>query len=277
MVPSILAQKRAALNSILGKFTSLGIAFSGGVDSTLLLAAAREVLGHRVIAFTAQSEIHPSDEMKTALEIARVIGVEHISIATGEMADQIFTANPRDRCYHCKKNLFKAMRIQAGHVGVNSLAHGANTDDLADFRPGFKAAEESGVAAPLIEAGLSKADIRGLAKYLGLPNWDRPAMACLATRIPYGTPIRSADLTRIDQAETFIRRLGAVQCRVRHYGDLARLEINPDQIAHFAESRIRDEVVEELRRLGYAHICMDLEGYSSGKMNRGHLITEIVH
>ncbi|RJQ70966.1 MAG: ATP-dependent sacrificial sulfur transferase LarE [Desulfobacteraceae bacterium] len=264
----ILEKKHIELNHCLKKFASLGVAFSGGVDSSLLLAAARQVLGARVIAFTAHSEVHPAGEKEAAIEIARQMGVQHVLFASGEMDDPAFTANPSDRCYHCKKGLLKLMWAQADALGVQALAHGANLDDLSDFRPGFKATEEMGIAAPLIEAGLSKADVRGLAKRLGLSNWDRPAMACLATRIPYGTPIQGSALSRIDKAEAFIRRLGAIHCRVRHHGNLARIEIDPNAVELFAGPRIRGQIVSKLRELGYAHICLDLEGYASGKMNR---------
>lgn len=268
-----LSRKQAALNACLGKFDNLGVALSGGVDSTLLVAAALQVLGDRVVAFSAQSPIHPSAEMQNAADIARELGVRHVVFASSELDDPLFSANSSQRCYHCKKRLFSAMRIKAADAGVQVLAHGANMDDLSDFRPGFKAAQELGIEAPLIAAGLSKADIRALARQMGLSNWDRPAMACLASRIPYGTAIEASVLARIDEAETFLRRLGAVQCRVRHYGSLARIEIDSNQIALLAESHTRKQVVRKLRELGYAHICLDLEGYAPGKMNRDLLIS----
>ena len=263
-----LNQKQARLDGILKKFGSLGIAFSGGVDSTVLLATASRILGEKAVAFTAHSVIHPSGEKEAAIEIARGLGVRHVLFSTHELDDPVFRSNPCDRCYYCKRNLIKIMRAEANALGIQTLAHGANVNDLSDFRPGFKAAEEMGVVAPLIEAGLSKTDIRGLAKRLGLSNWDRPAMACLATRIPYGTPIESTMLSKIDKAEHLLRERGAAVCRLRVHGNLARIEIDSREIERFSESRMRQEIVKEFRKLGFTHICLDMEGYSSGKMNR---------
>jgi len=264
-----LSLKEAALYSCLHRHTRLGIAFSGGVDSTVLLAAALRVLGNRVVALTAVSPIHPSGEKEAASEMASRMGVSHILFPSQEMDDPAFTANSPDRCYRCKTGLFTLMRYKAADSGIIVLAHGANVDDLSDYRPGFKAAHELGVVAPLIEAGLNKADVRGLARRWGLENWNRPAMACLATRIPYGTPIQLHILKQIDQSEAFLRKLGVPHCRVRHYGNLARIETSPDRIALLAEPGMRARIVTHMRHMGYAHICLDLEGYASGKMNRG--------
>jgi pyridinium-3,5-biscarboxylic acid mononucleotide sulfurtransferase len=263
-----LGQKQERLDSILKKYKSLGVAFSGGVDSTLLLAAAQRQLGDKVVAFTAESPVNPNGEKEAAVEIALALGVRHVLFSSHEMDDPEFRGNPIDRCYHCKTDLFKTMWAEAKALGIESLAHGANMDDLSDYRPGFKAAQEMGVDAPLNEAGLTKADIRGLAKRLRLSNWDRPAMACLASRIPYGTPIDTATLSRIDKAERFIRGLGVAFCRVRAHGSVARIEIDPLDLVRFVQSGTRQELVKKLRELGFAHIALDLEGYSSGKMNR---------
>ncbi len=260
--------KQERLVVYLKRFDALGVAFSGGVDSTFLLAMAQRVLGQRVVAFTGISKLQPSGELAHAIEMARMLGVRHISFETRELADPRFIANPPERCYHCKSGLFTLMREQAECVGIAFLAHGANVDDLSDFRPGFKAAEEMGVSAPLIQAGLRKSDIRQLARRMGLPNWQRPAMACLASRIPYGMPIKENILARIDRAEAALRQLGVGQCRVRHHGSLARIEVDAAQILWLAEPHLRAQVVAALHTLGYAHICLDLEGYSSGKMNR---------
>ncbi|KJS29086.1 MAG: hypothetical protein VR64_21670 [Desulfatitalea sp. BRH_c12] len=260
--------KEAALYSCLHRFTRLGVAFSGGVDSTVLLAAAFRVLGSRVVALTAMSPIHPSGEKEASIEVASRMGVTHILFPSQEMDDPAFTANSPDRCYHCKTGLFSSMGLKAADSGITVLAHGANVDDLSDYRPGFRAAHELGVVAPLIEAGLNKADVRGLARRWGLENWNRPAMACLATRIPYGTPIQLHILKQIDRAEAFLRELGVLHCRVRHYGNLARIETGPEQIALLIEPGLRERIVTQLRQMGYAHICLDLEGYAPGKMNR---------
>jgi pyridinium-3,5-biscarboxylic acid mononucleotide sulfurtransferase len=253
----------------LKRFTRLGVAFSGGVDSSLLLAVARQELGDGLVALTAVSPIHPSSDKTLAEEIACQLGVRHIVFRSDEMNDLQFRANPPDRCYWCKKRLVEIMRAQAARADIDTLVHGANMDDLGDYRPGLKAAREAGITAPLMEAGFTKKDIRSWARELGLPNWDRPAGACLASRIPYGMHIDIDSLARIEQAEIAIQRLGAVHCRVRHFGPLASIEADPKAIEQLAHEPLRAQIVLELRALGYAHVCLDLEGYVSGKLNRG--------
>ena len=265
---SSLDLKERALLAVLDRYTSLGVAFSGGVDSTLLLAAAKRRLGERVIAFTAVSAIHPRGERELAVEMANAIGVRHVLFDSDELADPAFVRNTVQRCYFCKRGLFAAVRRQATALGIQTVAHGANRDDLSDYRPGFRAAQEMEVVAPLIEAGLGKDDIRRLAHRWGLGNWDRPAMACLATRIPYNTEIRATDLTRIDAAESVLRKLGVARCRVRHHGGLACIETDAGQLQRLSEPEMRTQIVAALRSLGYAQVCLDLEGYVSGKMNR---------
>lgn len=246
----------------------LAVAFSGGVDSTLLLAAAHHVLGDGAVAMTARSATHPLRELDLAKEMAVKIGVRHIIFDTDELEDAAFTANDVQRCYHCKRELFGVMRKQAQIIGVETIAHGVNLDDLSDFRPGIKAAEEMGIIAPLVSAGLTKTDIRQLAHEMGLDNWQRPAMACLATRIPYGTPIDAVLLERIHAAEDILWRLGVSYCRVRHHGPIARIEVRVEEVERLAAPDIRRQIVDQLRGLGYDHVCLDLEGYLSGKMNR---------
>lgn len=263
-----LESKKSRLFTILKRFTHLGVAFSGGVDSSLLLVAARQVLGEGVVALTAESPIHPSGDKLLARELAHRIGVRQVVFESDEMKDAAFLRNLPERCYWCKKRLLTLMAAEAQQMGIRDLVHGANLDDLADFRPGFKAAEEAGVTAPLLAAGLTKRDIRTWARQMGLPNWDRPAGACLASRIPYGRPIDAESLQRIDSAEALIHRMGFLHCRVRHFGVLASIEIDPAAVARLAQDPLRSQLVEGLRDLGYAHVCLDLEGYVAGKMNR---------
>ncbi len=264
-----IATKEARLLEVIGRYDRLGVAFSGGVDSTVLLAAAQRVLGGKVYALTAVSEIQPSGEKDLAVDLAGQLGVRHILFESNEIDDPQFLTNPPDRCYHCKKGLLKTMLAKAGELGIETVAHGANLDDLSDYRPGFKAAQEVGIVAPLIEAEMDKSQIRQLARLWNLSNWDRPAMACLATRIPYGTPITIEVLHRIDRAEQFLRQLGIRYCRVRSHDGLARIEVGPDEIERLTSPQTRQQIVDAFHNLGYLHISIDLEGYISGKMNAG--------
>lgn len=263
-----LAPKQLKLFAQLEGYGALAVAFSGGVDSALLLAAAKQVLGEGVVAMTAKSPTHPARELDLAEEMAKKIGVKHIIFDTNEMEDAAFAANSPQRCYHCKRVLFSTMKAQARKVGIETIAHGVNLDDLSDFRPGIQAAKELDVAAPLVQAGLTKLNVRQLARQMGLDNWQRPAMACLATRIPYGTPIATDLLARIDTAEEILWRLGVPYCRVRHHGAIARIEVRASDLERLTRTAIRGEIVDQLRALGYEHVCLDLEGYLSGKMNR---------
>jgi uncharacterized protein len=269
----VLEDKAQALQSLLAAYDAVAVAFSGGVDSTLLLAAAQRALGERVVAITAVSEIHPSGEKELAVRMARQLGVRHVLLETDELEDPHFTSNSVERCYYCKRRLFAALKKKAMEMGVSVVAHGANLDDQRDFRPGLRAALEQAIAAPLVEAGFTKSEIRQLARRWRLGNWNRPAMACLATRIPYGRPIRTDDLRQIDRAEAVLRDMGVDPCRVRHYGGMARIEADPGQIHRLAGASLRIEIVKKFQALGYSHVCLDLEGYASGKMNRGITIT----
>lgn len=260
--------KKDKLYRYLRGVQSLMVGFSGGVDSSLLLAAAHHVLGDRVIAVTATSATHPKTEMDYAAKMAGEIGVRHLFFETHEMDDVRFTSNGPDRCYHCKKRLFGAMRELADQMGFETLSHGANLDDHSDYRPGFKAAEELNVEAPLSRVGFTKSEIRQLAKTMGLSSWNRPSMACLATRIPYGVSIEQDLLARIDEAETIVRRSGASHCRVRHHGTIARIELNVTDMEKLMHPKIRQKITEGIRALGYKFVCMDMEGFESGKMNR---------
>ena len=263
-----LENKRLALHGVLARYQKLAIAFSGGVDSTLLLAVARQQLGDDIVAMTARSPVNSTFERTQAADLARRIGVRHIEFTADLMADADFRANGPKRCYYCKRRLFSAMQRAAEKIGYTHMVHGANADDCHDYRPGSRAADEMGVAAPLSEAGLTKADIRRLARRMKLPNWNRPAMACLATRLPYGVPIEAGVLLTIEKAEKIIRELGITQCRVRVHTSIARIEVGVEEVEKILARRIRQRIVDDFRALGFRHVCLDMEGYVSGKMNR---------
>lgn len=260
-------EKQQRLISRLAEFDSLLIAFSGGVDSSYLAAVAREVLQERATAVTAVSPIHPLQEKQNAVDVAKVIGINHVIWQADELTSQAFVANQKDRCYICKKNLFRQLKIIASERRIAAIAHGANVDDLADFRPGHQAAEEMRVDAPLVEAGLTKADIRYLSRKMGLPTWDQPAQACLATRIPYGTKITATALAMIEEAEQVVCDLGIRLCRVRHHDAIARVEIDPAEFGRLIAAPVRERLVAELKKIGYTYVALDLDGYVTGSMN----------
>jgi len=267
MVEMDLEKKKDKLQEILCRFDGLVVAFSGGVDSTFLLAAAHGILGDRLVAVTAQSPVHPARESDFAVRFAKSRNIAHRLVRSREMQQADFLANPVDRCYICKKNILADLLEIGRELGIEHVAHGANMDDLGDYRPGMQAAQEAGVAAPLLEAGLTKADIRLLSKQMNLETWDRPSMACLATRIPYGTPITEAALEMVDQAEQVLLDLGFTTCRVRHHGDVCRIELPPDELNKAFDDDIRRKIVSELRRAGFRYIALDLLGYVQGSMN----------
>jgi uncharacterized protein len=256
------------LISILTRYDSLVVAFSGGTDSTFLLAMAKEVLGDRVTAVTADSSIHSRREIREALETAKALDVRHVMLPLTEAAAPQFVANPPERCYHCKQLVFGEIMRIAAQMGMQRLAHGANLDDLDDYRPGLKAAEEMGVAAPLVEAELTKADIRALSRRMGLPTWNKPAMACLASRIPYGSPITQEALRMVEAGEEVLWNLGFSGCRLRHHGKVARIELAPQDLKMIFNAPVRAEIVKGLRGIGFSHVAVDLEGYVQGSLNR---------
>ncbi len=244
------------------------VAYSGGVDSTFLLSIAKEVLGRdRILAVTAVSEIHPKGEIGDAKRLARGIGVRHILIDPGDMADRAFLTNPPDRCYICKRRVFSSLKALAAKHGMKAVADGTNADDSADYRPGRRALKELGIISPLAEAGLTKREIRSLSRKRGLPTWNRPALACLATRIPYGDPITAATLKRIDAAETALRAMGFIQVRVRDHGDLARIEIAPAEMNRVLKPGLFPKIVKQFKAAGYRTVALDLEGYRTGSLN----------
>jgi pyridinium-3,5-biscarboxylic acid mononucleotide sulfurtransferase len=257
--------KLQELRRIIGEMDSAVVAFSAGVDSTFVAAVAADVLGERALAVTGVSPSIPASEVEEAKALAAQIGVRHLLLDTSEMDRPGYVENSPQRCYHCKTELYSLLEAMAGRDGIAWVLDGCNMDDLGDHRPGRVAAAEHKVRSPLIEAGLTKADIRELSKERGLPTWDKPAMACLSSRIPYGTPVTVEALDQVGAAEAFLRNLGLRQLRVRHHGDVARIEVELADIPIVVEHRQR--IVTRLRNLGYTHVTLDLAGFRSGSMN----------
>jgi uncharacterized protein len=262
-----LAAKYAALQEIFRAMGQVVIGYSGGVDSTLVLKVAHDVLGAQAVAVTGDSEAFPQGEVEAALEVAASIGVPVTRIRTHELANPHFAVNTPNRCYHCKSELFFELQKVAEARGIPWIADGSHAEDgkPGDHRPGLKAAAERGVRSPLREAGLTKADVRALAQYLGLPNWDKPSFACLSSRFPYGTQITAELLAQLDGCEKFLRELGFRQFRVRHHDTVARIEVEPQDFGRVIEHR--EAIFVRFKELGYTYVTLDLEGYRSGKMN----------
>jgi len=268
--------KQAALEGVLRGLGSVLVAYSGGVDSAYLAVVAHRVLGSQALAVTADSESLASDQREQALDIARRFGFAHRLVRTREIENPLYARNADDRCYHCKSELFRQLLPLAAAEGLAHVAYGLIVDDLSDYRPGHRAAAEAGVRAPLADAGLGKQDIRTLSKALDLPTWDLPASPCLSSRLPYGTAVTPEALRRVDRAEAGLRALGFRELRVRHLGEVARVEIAPGEMPRLEAPGARSAAETAVREAGYAEVRIDPEGYRRGRLNEALRIVEVV-
>ncbi len=261
----ILEQKMNQLRHILKDLGSVCIAFSGGVDSTFLTKVSREILGDKVLAVTAVSPAYPKREVDEAKALAVEINVRHLIIESGELEIPEFYENRADRCYYCKSELFNRLTDLAHQYGIKHIIDGSNYDDIHDYRPGMRAAKNKGVRSPLLEAGLTKKEIRVLSHRLGLRTWNKPSFACLSSRIPYNTRITAEKLEQVEKAEEFLRELGLSQFRVRHHNEIARIETLPEEFNLIIDNRIT--IAERFRNIGFKYISLDITGYRTGAMN----------
>jgi len=258
-----------ALRAWLARHERVVVAYSGGVDSSVVLRVAHEVLGERARAVIGRSDSYATHELELALAQAAAFGAEVEIVITGELADPVFASNPTDRCYHCKSELYRQLAAVATRFNAAAVLDGTITDDLTDWRPGRRAAAEHEVFSPLAELGFGKADVRAVAAHYGLASSDKPASPCLASRIPYGTAITRENLSQVEQAEAVLRAAGFRELRVRHHGDVARIEVALAELPQLLDPAIREKVVADIRAVGYRFVAVDLEGFKSGNLNRG--------
>jgi uncharacterized protein len=263
-----LATKRDQLIAILASLPGVAVAFSGGIDSTVVAKAAFLALGQKAVAVTADSPSVARTELSDARTLAMLIGIRHVVVATSEFENPAYLKNDGTRCYHCKTELYSTVQKLLPEIGVPVVVSGANLDDLGDYRPGLVAAAEHSVRHPLQEAGFTKADVRDLARHWGLPTWDKPASPCLSSRLAPGLTVTAERTARVEAAEVILRSLGLRECRVRyHEGDLARVEVPAGEIARLARERVRSELTREFHRLGFKFVTLDLDGFRSGSLN----------
>jgi len=259
--------KYQALQQLIGSMESLAVAYSGGVDSTFLIKTVHDLLGDKALAVTAKSATSPAREFQAAVELADRIGIKLLVLEVDELEIDGFSANTPNRCYLCKRHLFSKIIEIARQHRVALVADGTNADDSSDYRPGLQALTELGILRPLCQVGMGKQEIRDLSRTMLLPTWDKPAQACLASRFPYGQRISREKLAMVDAAELFLMQQGFRQIRVRHHGDIARIEVSPGERSRFIDEQLMDQIDKQFRRIGFAYTALDLQGYRSGSMN----------
>jgi uncharacterized protein len=264
-----LEEKLRRLGEIFHPMRSVIVAFSGGVDSTFVLKVAHDAIGDRVLALTTTSPTMPDQDRLTALEMAQRIGARHLVVDSNELEIPGYAQNPLNRCYLCKHNLFTVCEAKARDLAIDEIVDGLNLDDLNDYRPGIQAATEKRVRHPLVEAQLTKAEVRELSRAVDLPTWDRPASPCLSSRFPYGTEITLDGLRKVEQGEQLLHAMGFRVARVRYHGDVARLEVESSEIPRLLEAQVRDEIDKALKKLGFRFVTIDLKGFRSGSLNEG--------